>query len=145
MICSGQFISPNVVLTAGHCVQDQQTGQYHGNFTFFLQYKGGQYLQAYDWDCAATKTGWVTEGHRWDYAMIRVKEKSVTGYLGWKYGWRNYDSAVIAGYPMDIAGGEAVQEELGPIIVDYENGLVEMRHGDPHFRARLERRRLDWK
>jgi V8-like Glu-specific endopeptidase len=133
MECSAQFIRPTVLLTAAHCVQDQATGVYYWNFAFFLQYHGGNYKNAYDWDCVATKNGWVMGDYRWDYAMINVKGRSSTGFMGWKSGWRGYGDAVIIGYPGDIAGGQRIQWETGPLKVDYENGLVQVYKRDPNF------------
>jgi hypothetical protein len=113
-------------------VQDQQTGQYYDNFGFYLQYDRGNYRKQYDWDCVATKNGWVLEGWHWDYAMIKVRGQSATGYLGWKYGWNGYNSAVIIGYPTGLAGGEVIQVENGPLRIT-EEGFVEVRQGDPNF------------
>jgi V8-like Glu-specific endopeptidase len=131
-VCSGQFISSSVVLTAAHCVQDRETGRYNGNFQFALQYHQGNYSQVYAWNCAATLNGWVTEGYRWDYAMIRVNGQSASGHIGWKYNWQNYGSVAVIGYPVDIASGQIVQVEDGPLKLT-ENGLVEVRLGDPNF------------
>lgn len=133
MVCSAQFIRPRVVLTAAHCVQDQQTGTYYSNFNFYLQYNKGRYSRNYDWDCVGTKNGWVSEGFHWDYAMIRVRGTTATGHFGWRAGWQGlYNNLVIIGYPLDIAQGEVIQVESGPAKVE-ENGLVQIKKSDPKF------------
>ena len=40
-MCSAQFISKNVLLTAAHCVRDDKSGDFWKNITFFLQYDKG--------------------------------------------------------------------------------------------------------
>ena len=63
-VCSAQFIAPNVVLTAAHCVRDPENGAYYSNFMFALQYHDGASSQRYGWQCVATPDGWVRAGGR---------------------------------------------------------------------------------
>jgi hypothetical protein len=134
MVCSAQFITDDVILTAAHCVRDRDTGDYYDNFEFLLQYDNGDYLERYGWDCVATMDGWVEdEGNRWrwDYAMLRVDGSSSVGNFGWHHSWPSgrYSEARKIGYPVDIRRGRVIQIERGPISV--ESDLVEMRHGNP--------------
>ncbi len=134
MVCSAQFIAPNVVLTAAHCVRDADSGAYYSNFMFALQYHDGASSRRYGWKCVATPDGWVKppgERQRWDYAMMLVDENSPTGYFGWQANWQDTsDSVYKIGYPVGIAGGQEIQVEKGPI--ELHDGLIELHHGNPN-------------
>ncbi|MEQ8696015.1 MAG: trypsin-like serine protease [Bauldia litoralis] len=84
-VCSAQFISPTVLLTAAHCVRDSETGEWYDDVIFALQYKNGEYSQVYDYVCTATNKGWVQDGfekYLYDFAVIKVDKPSKTGYFG---------------------------------------------------------------
>jgi len=131
-VCSAQFISPNVLVTAAHCVRDPDTGNWHDDFIFALQYKDGKYSQRYGYQCAATKSGWVQQGfekYLYDYAMILVDQPSRTGYFGTHWGWAGaYDKATKIGYPGGISDGQVIQVDQGPI--QFVEGVVQLKHGN---------------
>jgi hypothetical protein len=135
-VCSAQFITRRVILTAAHCVRDENTGQFYDDFNFKLQYNRGRYSEVYGYECAATQHGWVTDkenNYRWDFAMLLARGASATGYFGWQYGWseEDYPDGVIVGYPSDIANGQVVQVNSGHItFYDKAGGIVGMRHRD---------------
>ena len=131
-VCSGQFISEHVILTAAHCVRDPDTGNWYEDFIFALQYKNGDYSAAYDYDCVATKNGWVQPGYDkylYDFAMIHVDKPSRTGNFGTQWGWRGeYTEANKIGYPGGVDNGEVIQVEHGPIA--FVDGVVQLKHGN---------------
>ena len=133
-MCSAQFISKNVLLTAAHCVRDDNTGDFWKNITFFLQYDKGRASAKYTQKCAATFNGWVQPGNEKylsDYAMILVDEPSKTGWFGIEWDWEGkYKTATKIGYPVGIADGEVIQVLTGPISIT--DGIVELHHGDPN-------------
>ena len=133
-MCSAQFISKNVLLTAAHCVRDDKSGDFWKNITFFLQYDKGRASAKYTQKCVATFDSWVQPGndkYLSDFAMILVNEDSKTGWFGTEWDWQGaYKTATKIGYPVGIARGEVIQVLPGPISVS--EGIVELRHGDPN-------------
>jgi hypothetical protein len=136
-VCSGQFITDNVVLTAAHCLRDDTTGDWFEDYSFRLQYDKGRATVAYGYDCAMTKHGWVVaDGTRWnyDYGLIRVLGRSRTGHFGWHANWPTdaYPRVPKIGYPADILNGQVIQMDTGPLTpVDGEEELVALKHGNP--------------
>jgi hypothetical protein len=136
-VCSGQFVSYNVVLTAAHCLRDDATGAWFEDFVFSLQYNKGRSTANYGYDCVMTKRGWVaTDGSQWnfDYGLIRVLARSATGYFGWHANWSpgTYRRATKVGYPGDILNGEVVQMDSGPLAeVTGEDDMLSLSHGNP--------------
>jgi Trypsin len=131
-VCSAQFISKNVVLTAAHCVRDSDTGDWHTNFAFALQYENGKYSHVYGARCFSTLAGWVSQDDShwtYDFATILVDSPSETGYFGTRWNWAgDYDSLSKIGYPTSMEDGEVIQVEHGPVTI--QDGIVEMHHGN---------------
>ncbi len=136
-VCSGQFISTNVVLTAAHCLRDDATGDWFDDFVFSLQFNRGRSTANYAYDCVMTKRGWVmADGSQWnfDYGLLRVVGSSRTGHFGWHANWLpdTYRRGTKVGYPSDILNGLVIQMDSGPVAdVAGEEDMLSLAHGNP--------------
>jgi len=132
-VCSVQFISESVVLTAAHCVRDSDTGNWYDDVVFALQYEKGKYAEVYDTKCFSTLSGWVSPDeskYNYDFATILVDAPSKTGYFGTAWNWEGqYGDATKIGYPTSMEDGQVIQVERGPIEI--KDGIVAMKHGNP--------------
>jgi V8-like Glu-specific endopeptidase len=130
-VCSAQFIGWNILLTAAHCVQDSDTGEYFHDWIFALQYNKGKYSKLYRaTDCVANKRAWSEPDdskYQVDYAMITTDAKSKYGYFGTAWNWDgSYPEATKIGYPAGVNEGETMEVVNGPLSI--EDGIVKMTH-----------------
>ncbi len=133
--CTAQFITPKVLLTAGHCIKDLETNP-TGPWpdptkgTFWLQYQNNQGT-AFHIVCAAANPLWaVPENYsklsqaqrttalatamQHDFAMLLVDGTSPTGVMPYALDWKGkVKFAWRVGYPADILGGDIVQRVGG--------------------------------
>lgn len=142
--CTGQFITPTVLLTAGHCLKDlpdNPTGPWFDltHQTFTLQYQAGEGSHTFKTVCGATNPLWVfppnyaslkkseqnlafATAAQHDYAMILVDTPTTTGVMPYALDWKGKVSAAVrVGYAGDILDDEIVQQVLG--IVFFANVL----------------------
>lgn len=69
--CSGSLIKPNIVLTAGHCVQEGGTNNIHTNISFTPNFPNA--TEAFDVDRIYTMPGWGQSGsYAEDVALLRL-------------------------------------------------------------------------
>lgn len=139
--CSAQFIAPNMILTAAHCVRKDIGGTWGRNFQFALQYNRGRYSQIYQPACIGTTPDAFEQrpgDPSWrarDYALLLTDRPSRTGHFGWQLDWRGaYPEATAIGYPAAIDRGDVIQMVSGPLFFLKElSGMVIMREATTRF------------
>jgi hypothetical protein len=142
-LCSAQFITPKVVLTAGHCLknlQDSPTGPWIDltKQTFWLQYQN-QEGTPFHVVCGATNPLWALPSNytsltadqqgaalltafEHDFAMLLMDAPSTTGVMPYALDWKGKVTSVLrVGYPGSILGGAIVQQTLG--VVFFSNAI----------------------
>jgi hypothetical protein len=137
--CTAQFIKPNILLTAGHCLTDLTSGQPlpaidPSKITFLLQYQDGFAPHTFKAVCAAASPNWTIPanfnsmsnsdksaalntagGH--DFGMILVDGNSPRGTMGYALDWRGkFTSAARVGYPGDILNADIIQWAPGIVF-----------------------------
>ncbi|HVC51508.1 MAG TPA: trypsin-like serine protease [Stellaceae bacterium] len=136
LLCTGQFIAPRVVLTAGHCVHQEGSNNWLdvNNMVFVLQFQNGGGSHVYKAVCAATLNSYsypanfaqlpvgqqnaaMANAGQHDYAMFLVDSDSLTGSIHYMTDWKGqYVGATRVGYPGDVLGGEVIQEAHGIVF-----------------------------
>ncbi len=134
--CTGEFIAPRVVLTAGHCVKDIDKGAWNdvNKMTFILQFQNGEGSHVYKVVCTAALDSYAhpanysgmnddqqlaadLTAHQSDFAMILVDSDSLTGTMPWQGDWKGkWLGATRIGYPGDILNGEIIQQSHGIVF-----------------------------
>lgn len=107
--CTGTFIGPDALLTAGHCLWDADTGDWTSFNIRVIPGKNGDdepfgYDYAADWwvPDAYTETG----SSDWDWGVIKLADDSLSYYTGW-----------LSVAVLDTATLEA--PDFQPVIVGY--------------------------
>jgi hypothetical protein len=139
VMCTAQFIKPNVLLTAAHCLKDLQTNPVGPwpdptKGIFYLQYQNDSGRGPFHIVCAVTNPLWTyppnytsltanqqeaaqVAAFQHDFAMIMVDASSPTGVMPYALDWKGkYTSVIRVGYPVDILDAAIVQEAGGDLF-----------------------------
>lgn len=112
-ICTGWFVSPTYVMTAGHCVFDPSLGTFATNMTVYPGRNGNTlpYGSATGIKLITTKCWKNTASPECDYAIIKLNT-SLGNTVGWfGFGWYSQNSSLqnkqvnVRGYPGDKPSG----------------------------------------
>jgi glutamyl endopeptidase len=108
--CTGWFIGPRTVVTAGHCVFNTAAGAAHGWAKSIKVYPGRNgstipYSSTVNYRLFSV-TGWTTSGDpKYDYGAIQTKAAlgNTVGWFGWRWQSSNTfpGNYTVRGYPGD--------------------------------------------
>lgn len=108
--CTGWFVGPRTVMTAGHCVYDTETNQWASSITVYPGRNGA--TAPYGSTTAHrlfSVTGWTTShDHRYDYGAIQTNlaKGSTVGWFGYYWQTSNtFGVGTVRGYPGDKTAG----------------------------------------
>ena len=117
-VASGNiFMKNNLLLTAAHCVQDDNTGHLAENFVFERCYTGELSSEDFTFRTVALKENWYTEkDNKWDYAIaILNRDSTVEKPLQYKIENLVGRTVTASGYPTDIFDGAQMMYITGSV------------------------------
>jgi V8-like Glu-specific endopeptidase len=129
---SAAMISPNVLLTAGHCVY--AGGNWSSNFTFYPSYPLRQNV-SFKAQRLAAWTAWTQSGNRaYDYGLAWIGNNAgnQTGWLGllWNASTtgRVWDAVGYPATPNPPFDGSKMDEALGTFAASSVSGTIGLTH-----------------
>jgi hypothetical protein len=152
--CTAQFIKPNVLLTAAHCIKDifdYPNGPWIDltQEDFVLQYQNNEGSAEFKAICASTPRDYMLpanysslnqEGQalarltaiQHDFAMILVDGNSPTGEMPYLLDWKGkVDEVVRVGYAADILNGEIISQASGALF--FADAIPILPQSYPHM------------
>ena len=117
-VASGNiFMKNNLLLTAAHCVQDDNTGHLAENFVFERCYTGELSTEDFTFRTVALKENWYTEkDNKWDYAIaILNRDSTVEKPLQYKIENLVGRTVTASGYPTEIFDGAQMMYITGSV------------------------------
>lgn len=126
--CTSEFVANNhILLTAGHCVQNGDTGKMNTNFIFYRANTGGTSGQKVSIKTVKVSPNWAQpKNAAFDYAFMKTITQSGAGWLGY-YTGMPFKNWTAIGYPGNFFGGQQmsrVDGSLGTI----QSGIVQMKN-----------------
>lgn len=130
--CTAQFVeSASVILTAAHCVMDEETGKWFSDFVFQRAYNDGAVAQTVGWRCASLFDAFhdPAPNFAYDYAFILADGKDDEKPLEMTIGSPADKALTAIGYPANFGNGRFLYKVDGEwsAVVD---GIVTMT-GNP--------------
>ncbi|MBW8283366.1 MAG: serine protease [Rhizobium sp.] len=130
--CTAQFVeSASVILTAAHCVMDEETGKWFSNFVFQRAYNDGATAQTVGWRCVSLFDAFhdPAPNFAYDYAFILADGKDDEKPLEMTIGSPADKALTAIGYPANFGNGRFLYKVDGEwsAVVD---GIVTMT-GNP--------------
>ncbi|MBW8444752.1 MAG: serine protease [Arenimonas sp.] len=130
--CTAQFVeSASVILTAAHCVMDEETGKWFSDFVFQRAYNDGVTAQTVGWRCVSLFDAFhdPAPNFAYDYAFILADGKDDEKPLEMTIGSPADKALTAIGYPANFGNGRFLYKVDGEwsAVVD---GIVTMT-GNP--------------
>lgn len=105
-VCSGAVWPSHSVLTAGHCVYNDEANRYHTNVVVVPQYNNGTSpFGSFQATSLVTTEGWKDSDYAYDLGLVQTANKNgnkisfYTGFLGGKWNVTPVQHFTIIGYP----------------------------------------------
>ena len=112
--CSAQLVgSLDVILTAAHCVFDQDKADFFSDAVFAEGYDNGTSKSEHWWKCVAVYSGWRDRMDRYDYAFIKLRSRGAAA-LGLQAS-SGQSPLISVGYPENANSGEMAMYVIGQI------------------------------
>jgi V8-like Glu-specific endopeptidase len=116
-VCSGSVWPSHSVITAGHCVYNDETHRYHTNVIVVPQYKNNQSpYGSFPATSLTTTEGWQDGDYAYDLGLIQTANKNgykisyYTGNLGGRWNVTQIQHYTILGYPKGPPFNGATQQ-----------------------------------
>ena len=126
-VASGNiFMKNNLLLTAAHCVQDDNTGHLAENFVFERCYTGELSTEDFTFRTVALKENWYTEkDNKWDYAIaILNRDSTVEKPLQYRIENLLGRTVTASGYPTDIFDGAQMMYITGTVSERADSWMI---------------------
>jgi len=128
-VCSGSVWPSRSVLTAGHCVYNNDAHRYHTNVVVVPQYLNGQGpFGTFNASSLQTTKGWQDGDFSFDFGLIQIADKggnkisSYTGFLGARWNVTAVQHFTIIGYPAGRPFTGATQQICQSSFAYFDSG-----------------------